>query len=81
MARCSRQSRILAEAPFARIGAVRVDPITVKMDGNSPPSGPLLRFIPVILVWSIDGTHAENVATVSNILAVAGRAHLVGLHL
>ena len=72
MARCSRQNRILAEAPFAWHNA---DPITIKIDSNGLPSGPLLRFIPVSLVWNGYSTRDSAIGVTS----VAGRSNVVAL--
>ena len=77
LARCSRQNRILAQAPFTWIGA---DPLTIEFDGNNLSSSPLLRFIPVSLVW---GRYVETDSiprTVCNVIAIADRIHLVAIH-
>ena len=74
MARCNRRCRCVAEAPFAWIG---VDPVRLDMDGRLPPSGPLLRFIPIALVW-----HGGDKAGSANRVSRFGeRAHLVAFHL
>ena len=74
LARCSRQSRILAEAPFAWLGA---DSVTLNIDHNDLPSGPLLRSIPTRLVWDRSVKPDSIAGTVSNVFAIADRTHLV----
>ena len=78
LARCSRQHRLLAQAPFAWLGA---DPLTIEFDGNNLSSSPLLRFIPVSLVWG-RYVEADSIPrTVCNVIAIADRIHLVALQL
>ena len=76
LARCSRQNRLLAAAPFAWLHA---DPITVtvltRVDSSNVSSGPLLRFIPISLVWSGHPTR-DSAKRVSRL---ANRAHAVSL--
>ena len=76
MARCSRRSQILAEAPIAWLSA---DPLTIIVDAGvdcAPlPSGPLLRFIPISFVWT--GPCVRDSAVRLRIFAE--RAHAVAL--
>ena len=82
LARCSRQNRLMAEASFAWIGA---DPITVPVDAgvnaDPLPSGPLLRFIPIGLVWHGCVERDAIARHIHIITAVADRAHVVALTL
>ena len=78
LARCSRHNRTLVEAPFAWHNA---DPITLKIGDNDLPSGPLLTFIPIGLVWTASATPATLATAASTITALAEHAPVVALHL
>ena len=83
LARCSRHNQLLACAPFAWLHA---DPMTVtvhrKADGDNPPSGPFLRFLPPIsLVWIGPDKPRFMARRVSRITAIAEKVHLVALQI
>ena len=77
LARCSRRARKCAAAAFAWLSA---DPVSVDV-GRHLPSGPLLSFIPVSVVWVEPFTAHSSAGRVAAILSMANRSAISALHI
>ena len=77
LARCSRRARKCAAAAFAWLSA---DPVTVGI-GRFLPSGPLLPFIPICLVWSRYAPDEPCANIARHILTMAHHSPIAVLHI